>query len=175
MLNPRRAPSPTTGLHGPLHPARATYDAKMLAEMNAFLIAFPHSRSIQEAADAAGVTFGAVYQWRRDNALGFLPRWEIAQAARADYLEELAQKRVEAPSFGGRIGSDVLLIALNNANNPNWRRSVTITHDLGARVVETLRELQARDREAGTGDWQPELPPGRVVERERAADDEKGG
>ena len=173
MLNSRRAPSPTTGLHGPLHPARATYDAKMLAEMNAFLIAFPHSRSIEEAALAVGITFGAVYQWRQDNALDFLPRFVIAQAARADYLEGLAQKRVEAPSFGGRIGSDVLLIALNNANNPNWRRSVTITHDLGARVVETLRALQARDREAGAADWQPELPPGRVVEGERGVDDEK--
>ena len=174
MLNSRRAPSPTTGLHGPLHPARATYDAKTRASQDAFLIAFPRSRSIAEAAATAGVSDQSVYDWRQDNILGFSARFARAQMQRADYLEELAQKRVENPSFNGRIGSDVLLMGMLNANSDKWRRNVIVTHELGTRVVETLRELQSRDREAGAADWQPELPPVRVVEGERAADDEKG-
>lgn len=152
-----------TGKTGPLHPARATYDAKMLAEMDAFLIAFPRSRSIAEAAACAGVTFGAVYQWRVDDALGFLARFKVAQGARADYLEELAQKRVENPSFNGRIGSDVLLMGLLNANYPEkWRANVTVQHELGARVMDALRAAQERDRAAGIGYRAPvgELPPG---------------
>ena len=169
----RRAPSPTTGLHGSHHPARATYDAKTLASQDAFLLAFPRSRSIAEAASAAQVSDQSVYDWREDNILGFSARFARAQLQRADYLEELAQKRVENPSFNGRIGSDVLLMGMLNANSDKWRRNVIVTHELGARVVETLRELQARDREAGTGDWQPELPAGRVVEGERADGDEK--
>ena len=171
-----------TGKSGSLHPARATYDAKMLAEMDAFLIAFPHSRSIAEAATCAGVTFGAVYQWRMDDALGFLARFKIAQGERADYLEELAQKRVESPSFNGRIGSDVLLIAMLNANEPGkWRQNVTVQHDLAGRVLEALRQAQGRDRSAGLGYGAPGLPqgagpPGRVVEGEAVerAEEEKG-
>lgn len=151
-----------------VHPARATYDERMRAEQEAFLLAFPHSRSIAQAAASAGVTFGAVYQWRVDNALGFLERFRLAQAARADYLEELAQKRVENPSFNGRIGSDVLLMGLLNANYPEkWRPNVTVTHDLGARVLATLQQLQAQDRERRLG-YMPrasELLPPSIVEQ----------
>ena len=172
----RRAPSPTTGLHGPLHPARATYDAKTLASQDAFLAAFGQCGSIAQAAAAAGVHPVHVRKhWINDDALGFQLRFRDAQAEFADYLEQLALKRVEAPSFNGRIGSDVLLMGLLNANYPTkWRHNVQVTHELGTRVVETLRVLQARDREAGAADWQPELPPGRVVEGEKAVDDEKG-
>ena len=175
MLNPRRAPSPTTGLHGPLHPARATYDAKTLASQNAFLAAFTHCGSITLAASAVGLHPATVRDsWVKNDALGFQARFHNAQAEFADYLEQLALKRVENPTNNGRTGSDVLLMGLLNANHPTkWRHNVQVTHDLGARVVETLRELQAKDREAGAADWQPELPPGRVVEGEKGIDDEK--
>ena len=165
------------------HPARATYDAKTAASQNAFLAAFTQCGSITLAAAAAGVHPTHVRQhWIMDDALGFQQRFHDAQAEWSDYLEQLAVKRVENPSFNGRIGSDVLLMGLLNANHPTkWRHNVQVTHDVGTRVMDTLRQLQARDREAGTAGWQPELPSGRVVEGEKAVEvpeedlgDEKG-
>ena len=179
----RRAPSPTTGLHGPLHPARATYDAKTTASQDAFLAAFGQCGSIAQAAAAAGVHPATVRDlWVKNDALGFQARFHNAQAEFADYLEQLALKRVENPTNNGRTGSDVLLMGLLNANHPTkWRHNVQVTHELGTRVMDTLKQLQAQDREAGAADWQPELPPGRVVEGEKAVEvpeeglgDEKG-
>ena len=183
MADQRRAPSPTTGLHGPLHPARATYDAKTTASQDAFLKAFGQCGSIAQAAAAAGIHPATVRDlWVKNDALGFQARFHNAQAEFADYLEQLALKRVENPTNNGRTGSDVLLMGLLNANHPTkWRHNVQVTHELGTRVVDTLRQLQAQDRAAGTLGWQPELPPGRVLQGEKAAEapeeglgDEKG-
>ena len=129
------------------HPARATYDETTRLNQNRFLEHYSKVGNIEEAAALAGIHWEPTYTWRRENTLGFHARFLLARERYADYLESLARKRVENPSFNGRIGSDVLLIAQLNAKRPGeYRPNVTITHDLGKRVMEVLAQAQARDR-----------------------------
>ena len=157
------------------HPAQATFDAHVASNQDYFLEKFAEVGNVTEACALSNLSVEATRLWERNDVQGFASRLAHARRQYAEFLESLARKRVVAPSFNGRIGSDVLLLGLLNANWPEkYRPNITVTHELGTRVVETLRELQARDREAGGADWQPELPPGRVVEGEKAVDDEKG-
>ena len=129
------------------HPARATYDETTRISQDRFLKEYREVGNISEAASIAGINGLSPYIWRRENVLGFHQRFLDAREEYADYLESLARKRVENPSFNGRIGSDVLLIAQLNAKRPGeYRPNVTITHDLGKRVMEVLAQAQARDR-----------------------------
>ena len=179
MTHPIHPSFDQTGKSGSLHPGRAAYDEKTRFYQDRFLNAFPQADSIEDACHQAGIESSTMYDWRKDDVQGFYAKWLLARQQHADYLESLAVKRVKNPSFGGRIGSDVLLIALNNAYNEHWRPKVTVQHELGARVLEALRQAQGRDRSAGLGygALTPELAPGRVVEAEaveRPPEEEKG-
>lgn len=146
------------------HPARATYDAHMAQRQDRFLAVYAEFGNIPEAALVSNVSDETVRLWERDNDLGFAQRFQRAKRAYAEYLEQLARKRVQAPSFNGRIGSDVLLLGLLNANWPEkYRPNVTITHDLGRRVMDLIAKAQARD----------ELAEGRVVEADTPGGDQK--
>lgn len=135
------------GRSGQNHPARATYDEKTRLTQLRFLERYQALGNISEACAFTNVHQTTVDKWRRLDVQGFYQRFINAREIYADYLESIARKRIENPSFNGRIGSDVLLIAQLNAKRPSeYRQHATVTHDLGARVIATLRDLQARDR-----------------------------
>jgi len=135
----------------PQHPAQATYDAKIELHQAAFLAAYAECGTVAAAALAIGLTASAVYDWKKADRFGFLDRFALAGLAFGEKLEELALKRVEAPT--GKGGGDILLIAMLNANKPDkWRRNdapsgaiaapsqtvINIIVPAGAKVPETM-------------------------------------
>lgn len=111
----------TAATIGNPHAARASMDQATLTRQNAFLAAYPDFGTISHACQAVGIDRESVRWWRRNDILGFADRFTAAQEAYGDYLENLAHQRVTTP--GARTGSDILLIAMLNANRPDkWRR-----------------------------------------------------
>lgn len=140
------------------HPARATYDAKTLAHQDAFLLAFAKLGTISSASHAAQISeYETVRLWLRDNTLGFKERYAIAQLQFAEYLETVALERVETPTNNGRTGSDVLLIAMLNANHPTkWRRdTVVIGSDVAKEMLGELFKLAQRSKPVVEGSATP--------------------
>ena len=99
------------------HLARASMDAATQERQDRFLSNFANFGTIRIAADATGIDRESVRWWRNNDVLGFAERFRAAQEAYADYLEHLAHERVTHPN--GRTGSDILLIAMLNANRPD--------------------------------------------------------
>jgi len=145
MANPHPIVPPefdNTGRKGPLHLAYKTFRAKLEASQTAFLAAYANTGNIREAAEAVGISSAAVAGWITDNKLDFVPKYRHAQREYANYLESLARKRVENPTFNGRIGSDVLMLGLLNANWPEKYRPKVVVQD-ETTVVSLVRELRA--------------------------------
>lgn len=111
----------------PEHPARATYDAQILARQEAFLVAFSKAGNIGQAARAVGISYQAVRDWRKDDDLGFRSRYEVAHEEFADHLEQLACEKIETLS----PRHDVLHIAMLNAHRPELYRPTQPLVDLG--------------------------------------------
>jgi len=133
----------------PEHAARQAYSARTRASQRAFLEAYKVAGTVTAACAAVGrgCSLQAVRNWDRDNVLGFSVAYSDARAAWADFLEELAYKRVIQPD--GTKGSDLLLITLLNAHLPaKYRQSVQVEH-IGPRVLDALRAAQARDNAQG--------------------------
>ena len=128
------------------HPAQATYTAKTSAYQEAFLAAYPSLGTVKASAAAAHVTDQAVWNWIQSDHLGFKERYLAAQRQWAEHLEDLARKRVEEPSNNGRTGSDVLLIAMLNANYPSkWRRdTVIVGSDSVVNLIAEIQKLAAK-------------------------------
>jgi hypothetical protein len=142
------------------HPARATYDAKTLARQDAFLIAYAKLGNVSEAAHAVpNLHPETAYEWIREDTLGIRDRYQVAHREYADWLEATVRKRLEEPQFNGRLGSDVLLIAANNAHNPErWRRdTIIVGGDSAKQLLDAIGKLAAR-------------PQGKVVEGEVTAE-----
>ena len=110
-----------------------------------FLQAFKELGTIGKGAEVVGINRESVSIWRRDPA--FLERFQQAQAAWADHLEDLVNQRIEHPE--GNRGSDILLIAANTAANPQkWNRNIQVTHEVPNELLKQLAELQREYRQA---------------------------
>jgi len=115
---------------------------------HAFLKAYPLYGSIVATANAIGVPVGTCYRWVSPGSTTFKGMelfsegFKEAQKAFSDTLEALAWSRVSDPS--GNRGSDVLLLALLNANHPaKWRPNVSTISD-----TDTAKGILAELRKA---------------------------
>ena len=130
-------------------------DRRTWENQETYLVAFGKLGVRTKSAGMAGVSIETVRLWDNDNKLGFRGRARDAQSAYADYLESLALTRVEHPE--GNRGGDTLLIALNNANNPDKWRGNTTTLELSDQLRDFMQKRQAEDQEKA-------LPEGKVLE-----------
>jgi hypothetical protein len=133
----------------PEHPARAAYSARTQGLQAAFLAAYSKAGTVTAACAAVpgGLSLQAVRNWDQGDVLGFSAAYADAREAWADYLEDLAYKRVANPE--GSKGSDILLIALLNAHKPAKYRQQAVQLEVGPRVLDALRAAQARDSAQG--------------------------
>ena len=87
-----------------------------------------------------------VYQWKKENYLGFADKLEQAQHDFREYLEDLALKYVEGIKPGQ---NPLLLVTLLNANYPEKYRPKVVVQDdttiLG--LLQELRSLGASTRQ----------------------------
>ena len=117
---------------------------KTEASQRAFLAAYGEHGKVTHAAKAAGVTPQAVYKWKRSPE--FRERLDEAGEAFADKLEQMAPERLEDPK--GNRGSDVLLMALLNANRPDkYRPNREPTDDTALSILTELRAIRKQRRE----------------------------
>ena len=131
-------------------------------KMAAFCESFGKVGTVTKAAVAADISRETVRKWEREDINGFREQLRDAQAAYQDYLEGLALTRVENPE--GNRGSDTLLIALNNANNPDKWRGNQASIVVEDSVLQALVMLQALDTSGRDAKGQPAPDPGNVVE-----------
>jgi len=118
---------------------------------HAFLVAYPFYGSIVGTAEACGIPVGTCYRWVNPSGTTykgmqeFHEGFEQAKKAFGDTLEKLAWSRVTDPT--GNRGSDVLLLALLNANMPSkYRPNVVLTDDTAKQVLSELRSMARNKR-----------------------------
>ena len=109
-----------------------------LERQEAFLRLFVEHGTILGASEASGISRETVYAWQRQDAEGFVARFQVARDTFADTLERKAFWRIEHPE--GNRGGDVLLITMLNAHLPDKYRPNAVVSDETAR--ETLRALR---------------------------------
>ena len=129
---------------------RNTWDGQEL-----YFVAFGRCGTLTKSAGAAGIHRETVRRWETDDKFSFRQRIRDAQHAYQDYLENLALERVENPK--GNTGGDTLLIALNNANNPEKWRGSTVTMELSDEMRDFMQRRQAEDSEARKALPEPEV------------------
>lgn len=118
-------------------------DRRTWETMAAYMDVYEKCGSISKSALHAGISRETARRWENDDKFGFRQRQRDAQLSYADYLEGLALKRVESPK--GNRGGDTLLIALNNANNPDKWRGNNVTVEVSDQVMEALKLAKERD------------------------------
>jgi len=128
----------------------AAIDAQVAARQKAFLEAFPKVGTISgtvkamaDAASALGITANMVSLWKRDNTQSFREKFETVQLEFSEYLEDVALTRVINAKPNDKMGSDVLLITLLNANNPaKYKRHSNVTDSTGREALAELRTIK---------------------------------
>ena len=113
--------------------------------MDSFCAAYGKVGSVTKASIAASVNRDTVRRWEQEDRLGFRQQMRDARQTYAEMLESLALDRVQNPE--GNRGGDTLLIALNNANNPDKWRGNAMTVELPDHVAQTLAALQVQAQE----------------------------
>jgi len=126
-------------------------------KQTAFCEAFGRYGQVTKAAKETGVGRETVRGWEQRDANGFRQQLRDAQEVYREYLEGLALTRVLNPE--GNRGSDTLLIALNNANNPDKWKGNQASIVVEDSVLQALAALQALDSET-----KAQLPAAKVVE-----------
>ena len=107
------------------------------ANQDAFLVAFGKCGTIAEAAEAIGLTRQAHYDWIEADTNSYRERFDAARVAFGDTLERLAWSRVSNPT--GNRGSDMLVVALLNANLPSkYRPNVTVVDNTAKDLLKRL-------------------------------------
>lgn len=132
------------------------------AKMVTYCDAFGKLGSVTKATAVAGVSRETVRNWEREDRFGFRQQLRDAQATYMDMLESMALDRVKSPE--GNRGSDTLLIALNNANNPDkWRgnQASIVVEDSVLQALMALQQQGAAIREQLP---EPKVVEGQVVE-----------
>ncbi len=83
---------------------RARHVGEVREQKQVFINALSAGNSVRTAADAAGVTFDKPYEWREADP-EFAERWQFAEEAGTDLIEEEAYRRavkgVEKPIYRG--------------------------------------------------------------------------
>ena len=93
------------------HDAADMVQASTLVHQTGFLANYSQVRTIAKAATEAGVHRATVHRWVAGDVLGFQARFQAAKTNFVDHLESIAFHRIRHPE--GRIGSDILLIAID--------------------------------------------------------------
>lgn len=140
-------------------------EKQTLVRQQAFLAAYAITGTIVSASKAIGITsWETVHRWRSGNVFGFRERMDKAHQAFGDHLEDIALERINDPT--GNRGSDVLLMALLNANRPDkYRPNVIITDDT---AKDVLKALGAKRTKRTTEDPEPETREPTPIEVVRA-------
>jgi hypothetical protein len=116
---------------------------KSAANQAAVLAAYASCGNLAEAAEAARVPKSTAYWWKRDAT--FRAGLSAANDLFADKLERMALGRLSDPT--GNRGSDVLLMAMLNANRPDkYRPSSAITDDTAAELMAEWRQVRKRNK-----------------------------
>ena len=112
---------------------------KTYRKQSKFLKCYSETRSKSVSATYAGVSQSSISNWIRDNYLEFDERFEEADLAFCEGLEQLALERVRLQDAKS---NPVLLIALLNANLPNkYRPTVVMTDETSKSVLSELRKI----------------------------------
>ena len=112
---------------------------KTYRKQSKFLKCYSETRSKSVSATYAGVSQSSISNWIRDNYLEFEERYEEADLAFCEGLEQLALERVRLQDAKS---NPVLLIALLNANLPNkYRPTVVMTDETSKSVLSELRKI----------------------------------
>ena len=112
---------------------------KTYRKQSKFLKCYSETRSKSVSATYAGVSQSSISNWIRDNYLEFEVRYEEADLAFCEGLEQLALERVRLQDAKS---NPVLLIALLNANLPNkYRPTVVMTDETSKSVLSELRKI----------------------------------
>jgi len=135
------------------------------AKQEVFCDAFGRLGTVTKASAAAGVSRDTVRNWEREDRFGFRQKLRDAQGAYQDMLESMALDRVQNPE--GNRGSDTLLIALNNANNPDKWKGNQASIVVEDSVLQALASLQKLDTETRAQLPEPKTVEGSIVEVEK--------
>ena len=112
---------------------------KTYRKQSKFLRCYSETRSKSVSALYAGISLSSVSNWIRDNYLEFEERYEEADLAFCEGLEQLALERVRLQDAKS---NPVLLIALLNANLPTKYKQSSVPVDETAKgILSELRKL----------------------------------
>ena len=122
-----------------------------------FLVAYEEWGNVRGAVKAVQVGRHTYERWVREDP-EFMRAVEKAKQAFGEYLEELALERVKNPDKNR--GSDVLLLALLNANLPaKFRPQVGLSEDSAKDlIIEWRQAAKAVRKEEEQGDGSSPLP-----------------
>ena len=110
---------------------------------------------------AAGVSLRTHRRWLAEDTYGYRDRFRLAHAVYVDSLEGMVGDRLGDPK--GNRGSDVLLIARLNAEDPDKWRGNSIKLELPDELRDFMQRRQAEDQEARKA-----LPVATVIEHQAA-------
>ena len=112
---------------------------KTYRKQSKFLKCYSETRSKSVSATYAGVSQSSISNWIRDNYLEFEERYEEADLAFCEGLEQLALERVRLQDAKS---NPVLLIALLNANLPTKYKQSSVPVDETAKgILSEIRKL----------------------------------
>jgi hypothetical protein len=112
---------------------------KTYRRQDKFLKVYEETRSRSVSASYAGVSQASITKWIREDYLEFKQRYDEADTAFCEGLEQLALERVKMQDSKS---NPVLLITLLNANLPSkYRPAAVMTDDTAKDVLSQLRKL----------------------------------
>ena len=112
---------------------------KTYRRQDKFLKVYEETRSRSVSASYAGVSPSTISKWLREDYLEFKQRYDEADTAFCEGLEQLALERVKMQDSKS---NPVLLITLLNANLPEkYRPTAVMTDDTAKDVLTQLRKL----------------------------------
>ena len=118
---------------------------KTYRRQDKFLKCYTETRSRSVSATIAGVSSPTITMWIKKDYLEFGERYEEADTAFCENLEQLALERVKMQDAKS---NPVLLITLLNANLPNkYRPTVVMADDTAKSVLTELRQLAKESKQ----------------------------
>tara|TARA_Y100001951_G_C11185429_1_gene208388 strand:- start:21 stop:494 length:474 start_codon:yes stop_codon:yes gene_type:complete len=118
---------------------------KTYRRQDKFLKCYKETRSRSVSATVAGVSSPTITMWIKKDYLEFAERYEEADIAFCENLEQLALERVKMQDAKS---NPVLLITLLNANLPNkYRPTVVMADDTAKSVLTELRQLAKESKQ----------------------------
>jgi hypothetical protein len=128
---------------------------------NSFLNYYIECGTISKAAQKAGITRQAHYNWLKDDKSGrYRKAYETADKMAADLLEEEAFRRavegdLQVVYYKGeevgkrRVYSDQLLSLLLKGKKPQYRENVEITNNVNLEISDAVEKMRERMKEQG--------------------------